>query len=95
MQGRFVIIKDCAKIADGAVVAPGTVVPSMTVFGGQPAKFVSELPETWPELMEAQRCVLFPFICLRRGGDGGEQERADVGSRASLSKQIFNNVHVS
>lgn len=53
-QGRFAIIKDCAQIADGSVVAPGTVVPSMSIFAGSPAKQVDELPETWPELMEAQ-----------------------------------------
>lgn len=59
-QGRFVIIKDCAKISDGSIVAPGTVIPSMAVYdGSSPAQQVDELPETWPELMEAQSFVFF------------------------------------
>lgn len=51
--GRFTIIKDCAIILDDSIIPPGTVVPSMTVFGGSPAKLVKELPESYPELLEA------------------------------------------
>ncbi|CBQ70977.1 probable dynactin Arp1 p25 subunit RO12 [Sporisorium reilianum SRZ2] len=52
--GRFVIIKDCARILDGSVVAPNTVIPSFSIFGGSPARLVAELPETFSESCEAK-----------------------------------------
>lgn len=51
-QGRFTIIKDCAVILDNTVLAPGTVVPSMTVFGGSPGRVIQDLPESYPEIVE-------------------------------------------
>ncbi len=35
-QGKRCILKDCCVILDDTVLAPGTVVPSYTVFGGSP-----------------------------------------------------------
>ncbi|KAI8915434.1 dynactin subunit P25 [Powellomyces hirtus] len=52
--GRFAIIKDCCRILDGAVVPPNTVVPSFSVFGGNPARLVDELPESIQEVYETQ-----------------------------------------
>jgi dynactin-5 len=52
-QGRFTIIKDCAIIQDDTVLAPGTVVPSMTVFGGSPGVLMGDIPESYPEILEA------------------------------------------
>eukprot|EP00820_Chromera_velia_P019961 Cvel_28668.t1-p1 / transcript=Cvel_28668.t1 / gene=Cvel_28668 / organism=Chromera_velia_CCMP2878 / gene_product=Dynactin subunit 5, putative / transcript_product=Dynactin subunit 5, putative / location=Cvel_scaffold3797:334-3049(-) / protein_length=175 / sequence_SO=supercontig / SO=protein_coding / is_pseudo=false len=40
------IIKDNAKILPGTVLAPDTVVPPFSVFGGAPGKCVGELPES-------------------------------------------------
>jgi dynactin-5 len=37
-QGKFAIIKDCAKIADNTVLAPNTVVPALSLFAGSPGK---------------------------------------------------------
>nr|CDI56359.1 probable dynactin Arp1 p25 subunit RO12 [Melanopsichium pennsylvanicum 4] len=54
LVGRFVIIKDCARILDGSVVAPNTVIPSFSIFAGSPAKQVGELPETFAESCEAK-----------------------------------------
>jgi len=51
-QGRFSIIRDCAVVLDGAVLAPHTVVPSMCVYGGSPATFVAALPESFQEVRE-------------------------------------------
>jgi dynactin-5 len=48
--GKRCIIKDCAVIESGSVLAMDTVVPPFTVFGGNPAKVVGELPETWAEM---------------------------------------------
>ena len=39
-QGKFTIIKDCAKIADNTIVPPNTVVPALALFSGSPG-FVS------------------------------------------------------
>ncbi|KAJ1853445.1 hypothetical protein GGH12_005075 [Coemansia sp. RSA 1822] len=53
--GRFVFIKDCCVIEDGAVIAPNTVVPSYShVKGGPPARVVARLPESTREVVEAQ-----------------------------------------
>ena len=34
VQGKFTVIKDCAKIEDNTIIAPNTVVPSMSIFSG-------------------------------------------------------------
>ncbi|KND02355.1 uncharacterized protein SPPG_02825 [Spizellomyces punctatus DAOM BR117] len=52
--GRFVIIKDCCKILDGTVIPPNTVIPSFSVYGGNPGRLVDELPESTQELYEAR-----------------------------------------
>ncbi|KAL7004523.1 hypothetical protein EMMF5_005934 [Cystobasidiomycetes sp. EMM_F5] len=51
--GRFAIIKDCAEILDDTIIAPGTVIPSMSVFAGSPGQRIRDLPESSPETMEA------------------------------------------
>jgi hypothetical protein len=38
-QGRRCILKDCCAIADNTVLAPETVVPPFTLFGGNPGWF--------------------------------------------------------
>lgn len=37
--GRWCFIKDCAVILDGTVLAPSTMVPSLTVWGGSPGMY--------------------------------------------------------
>jgi carbonic anhydrase/acetyltransferase-like protein (isoleucine patch superfamily) len=37
-QGPLVILKDFCKVADGAVVGAGTVIPSLTEWGGSPGE---------------------------------------------------------
>ncbi|BEI86612.1 hypothetical protein CcaverHIS002_0608990 [Cutaneotrichosporon cavernicola] len=53
--GKFTVIKDCARILPDSVVADGTVIPSLTVWGGNPAKLVNTLPETYQETIE-EKC---------------------------------------
>ncbi|SCZ89826.1 BZ3500_MvSof-1268-A1-R1_Chr9g10609 [Microbotryum saponariae] len=53
-QGSMSIIKDNAKILDNSVVGPGTVIPSLTEWGGSPALILDQLPESTPELTEAK-----------------------------------------
>ncbi|EPQ29998.1 uncharacterized protein PFL1_02671 [Pseudozyma flocculosa PF-1] len=53
--GRFVMIKDCVRILDNSVVAPNTVIPPYSIYGGSPAKLVGELPEMFLESCEAKR----------------------------------------
>lgn len=52
--GRMAILRDCSVVLDGAVVAPNTVVPSMCVFGGSPARLVGHLPESFRETSERE-----------------------------------------
>ncbi|CCL99238.1 uncharacterized protein FIBRA_01253 [Fibroporia radiculosa] len=51
--GKFTIIKDCAKIADGTIIPPNTVVPALSLFAGSPGRFVEDLPESTQEMVEA------------------------------------------
>ncbi|EJD07275.1 dynactin, subunit p25 [Fomitiporia mediterranea MF3/22] len=51
---KFVIIKDCAKIADNTVLMPGCVVPALAHFSGAPGQFVEDLPESTQEVIEAE-----------------------------------------
>lgn len=53
LVGRFVIIKDCVRILEGSVVAPNTVIPSFSIYGGSPAGCVGQLPETFADTREA------------------------------------------
>ena len=39
-------IHDNAKILDNSILPPDTVVPPNTVYGGRPAQFIAELPES-------------------------------------------------
>ncbi|KAB5593270.1 Dynactin subunit 5 [Ceratobasidium theobromae] len=50
--GKFTIIKDCAKIDDNSIVPPNTVIPALARFGGSPAQFIEELPESTMENVE-------------------------------------------
>ncbi|KAI8591763.1 putative dynactin Arp1 p25 subunit RO12 [Geranomyces variabilis] len=50
--GRFAIIKDCCRILDGTVIPPNAVIPSFSVYGGNPARLVDELPESIQEVYE-------------------------------------------
>ncbi|KEI37454.1 uncharacterized protein L969DRAFT_96533 [Mixia osmundae IAM 14324] len=52
--GRFVVIKDGARIEDDTVVPPGTTIPSLSVYAGSPARLVAELPESAPDTIEAR-----------------------------------------
>ena len=48
--GHRCVIKDNTKILDNSVLAPDTVVPPFTVFGGNPATYLGELPETMQQV---------------------------------------------
>ncbi|GAA5982111.1 hypothetical protein JCM11641_000591 [Rhodosporidiobolus odoratus] len=52
--GPLAILKDYSKIADGAVVGAGTIVPSLTEWAGSPARPIGQLAESTPELVEAK-----------------------------------------
>lgn len=43
--GKFVIIKDFAKILDGTVVPPNMVIPSFSIVAGRPGRVVGEIGE--------------------------------------------------
>jgi len=55
---RRCILKDCCFILEGSILAPDTVVPPFTVFGGTPATFQYELPESFQEV-QRQRSIGF------------------------------------
>ncbi|KAL5108411.1 Dynactin subunit 5 [Taenia crassiceps] len=49
--GRRCVLKDACALLDNTVLAPETIVPPFSVFGGSPGRCVAELPECTPELM--------------------------------------------
>ncbi|KAI8802633.1 dynactin, subunit p25 [Cladochytrium replicatum] len=51
--GRFAVIKDCVRILDGTVIPPNAVVPSFSVYGGNPGRLVDQLPECAQEMFDA------------------------------------------
>ncbi len=48
--GHRAVIKDNTKILDNSVLAADTVVPPFTCFGGSPATYLGELPETMQQI---------------------------------------------
>jgi len=46
--GHRSVLKDNCRVLDGSVVAPDTIIPPFTVYGGRPAVMIGELPETTP-----------------------------------------------
>ncbi|GAA5876773.1 hypothetical protein JCM16303_006282 [Sporobolomyces ruberrimus] len=52
--GPLAILKDYCKISDGAIIGPGTIVPSLTEWSGSPARPIGQLPESTPEIAEAK-----------------------------------------
>jgi len=45
-QGKFTIIKDCAKIADNTIVPPNTVIPALALFSGSPGLVTFDILST-------------------------------------------------
>ncbi|GAA5882886.1 hypothetical protein JCM3774_001377 [Rhodotorula dairenensis] len=57
--GPLAILKDFCKVADGAVVGAGTIIPSLTEWGGSPARLIGQLPESTPEAVEIKAKALY------------------------------------
>jgi dynactin-5 len=38
-QGKFAIIKDCAKMADNTILMPNAGIPAQTLFAGSPGMY--------------------------------------------------------
>lgn len=50
-QGRRSVLRDCCVIEDNTVLAPETVVPPFTRYGGSPGMHVGDVPECQVDLM--------------------------------------------
>ncbi|GAA5938784.1 dynactin subunit 5 [Sporobolomyces koalae] len=57
--GPLSILKDYCKIADGAILGAGTIVPSLTEWSGSPAKSIQQLAESTPEIAEAKAKAVY------------------------------------
>mmetsp|Transcript_38970 Transcript_38970/g.59243 ORF Transcript_38970/g.59243 Transcript_38970/m.59243 type:complete len:95 (-) Transcript_38970:319-603(-) len=44
--GQRVTINDNVKILDNTIIPPDTSIPQFSVYGGKPARFIAELPES-------------------------------------------------
>eukprot|EP00455_Lapot_gusevi_P006901 TRINITY_DN12972_c0_g1_i1.p1 TRINITY_DN12972_c0_g1~~TRINITY_DN12972_c0_g1_i1.p1 ORF type:complete len:216 (-),score=30.05 TRINITY_DN12972_c0_g1_i1:220-792(-) len=47
--GKRCMLSECCRIMDDTVLAPGTIVPPLCVFAGNPGVFVAKLPESYQE----------------------------------------------
>lgn len=66
-KGEFCVIKDCAVVLDGSVIAPLTVVPSFSVYGGSPgehalsllvsfaARYIEDTPDCIQDMIKDER----------------------------------------
>lgn len=59
IQGKFTIIKDCAKIADNTIVPPNTVIPALTHFAGSPGVYIPCISD---KINNALLCVAGRFV---------------------------------
>jgi dynactin 5 len=50
--GHRSVLKDNCKILDNSILPPDTIVPPFTVFGGRPAVFIAELPESFDKIQQ-------------------------------------------
>ncbi len=50
--GHRCILKDNCKILDNSIVPTDTTVPPFTVYGGKPAVYISELPESFDKFQQ-------------------------------------------
>ena len=50
--GHRAILKDNCKILDGSVLPPDSIVPPFTVFGGRPATYLGDLPESFDKYQQ-------------------------------------------
>jgi len=53
------MIEDNAKIADDSYLPPDTVVPPFTYFGGKPAVFLAEMPESTPLIQKEEAISIY------------------------------------
>ena len=81
--GQRVVIKDNTKILDNSVLAADTVVPPFTCFGGSPASYLGELPETIQQVnQDLARSYYKNFI----GINPDQDPRAKVASSSQSIK---------
>lgn len=46
------ILRDCCMLLPGTILAPHTMVPPFSLFGGSPGRFICELPDCIPNILE-------------------------------------------
>ena len=56
--GQRTMIGDNALILDNSIVCPDTYIAPYSVYGGKPAVYMGELPETFP-LVQKESCQKF------------------------------------
>eukprot|EP01118_Nematostelium_gracile_P007915 TRINITY_DN2599_c0_g1_i1.p1 TRINITY_DN2599_c0_g1~~TRINITY_DN2599_c0_g1_i1.p1 ORF type:complete len:189 (-),score=28.95 TRINITY_DN2599_c0_g1_i1:12-578(-) len=62
---RRCILKECCVILEGSVLPPDTVVPPFTVFGGVPARYQYELPESFQEVQKQRSVGYYDSMVLK------------------------------
>lgn len=56
--GQRVVIGECSVILDGSIVTADTQIAPYSVYGGKPATYMGELPESVP-IVQKDACISF------------------------------------
>lgn len=56
--GQRVVIGECSVILDGSIVTADTQIAPYSVYGGKPALYMGELPESTP-IVQKEVCINF------------------------------------
>ena len=84
--GHKVQIHDNCKILDNSILPPDTIVPPFTVYGGRPAQFIAELPETIG-IVHKEFTTNYYNMFQEYKGPAGVEANANVSSRQSTASK--------
>jgi carbonic anhydrase/acetyltransferase-like protein (isoleucine patch superfamily) len=68
------MIRDCCQVLPGAVMAPGTVAPPGSVWGGAPARLLRRVPESFQEVLVAHTREFFAHFVAKRAAEGEQPQ---------------------
>ncbi|KAL4466809.1 hypothetical protein ABPG74_010406 [Tetrahymena malaccensis] len=76
--GHRANISDNVKILDDTIIPPDTVIPPYTVYGGKPARYIAELPETVSYIHREQAIKYYKSFQPKRTSDTKEFQFSSI-----------------
>lgn len=82
------VIKDNSMILAGTVLPPDTIVPPLTAFGGNPGRYLGDLPESTQARQKQHTMMLYRrFQPTNKGVASSSKTRAEARTRAMSPRQ--------